>query len=297
MKGMFARNTAFKRDISKWDVSNVLDMSGMFRACIFFNSDISKWDVSSVTNMDFMFALAASFQQKLCGATWINSKATKELMFEGSFGSITSTVCISTSTTSDVHQLNTPSTTTRRPIFAPKSLTELKKALQICIKMSPKHFAMSPHKTKIHTCVKGPHGPIAEWDVSRVTDLNNAFSAAMYFTGDISKWDVARVIDMNHIFSNAIYFNGDVSRWDLSRVTNVKYAFHRCELFNADISNWDVSKVTDISGMFHTAQSFNGDISKWDVSRVTDTNHLFYHAKHFTGDIWFKQYDYQPFTK
>ena len=44
----------FKNNISQWDVSNVTNMSDMFERSA-FNGDISKWDVSSVTNMSHMF--------------------------------------------------------------------------------------------------------------------------------------------------------------------------------------------------------------------------------------------------
>jgi surface protein len=44
----------FNGDISRWDVSNVTDMSYMFYESQ-FNRDISGWDVSNVTNMNDMF--------------------------------------------------------------------------------------------------------------------------------------------------------------------------------------------------------------------------------------------------
>jgi surface protein len=47
----------FNGNISKWDVSNVTDMSFMF-ARSKFNGDISKWDVSNVRNMSSMFHFA-----------------------------------------------------------------------------------------------------------------------------------------------------------------------------------------------------------------------------------------------
>ena len=56
-----------------------------------FNRHLSEWDVSSVTDMDEMFLNAVSFKQTLCGATWVNSKASKKQMFEGSSGSIAET--------------------------------------------------------------------------------------------------------------------------------------------------------------------------------------------------------------
>ena len=50
---------------------------------------------------------AASFKQKLCGATWVSSKASKKDMFTGSFGSISSQLC----TLTTAHQY-----VSRRPI-------------------------------------------------------------------------------------------------------------------------------------------------------------------------------------
>ena len=45
-----------------------------------------------------MFSFASSFKQKLCGAAWVRSKASKANMFLGSFGSISRTVCASATT-------------------------------------------------------------------------------------------------------------------------------------------------------------------------------------------------------
>ena len=54
----------FDGDISKWDVSNVTDMSGMFNYSR-FSGDISKWDVSNVRNMTYMFHGARFFKCNL----------------------------------------------------------------------------------------------------------------------------------------------------------------------------------------------------------------------------------------
>ena len=40
-----------------------------------------------------MFANTNSFQQTLCGAAWVNSKASKDKMFNYSLGSILDTMC------------------------------------------------------------------------------------------------------------------------------------------------------------------------------------------------------------
>ena len=68
-------------------------MTGMFCQAKVFNRDLFEWDVSSVTDMDDMFLNAKSFKRKLCGGNWVNSKARKINMFEGSPGSISRTAC------------------------------------------------------------------------------------------------------------------------------------------------------------------------------------------------------------
>ncbi|WP_141080657.1 BspA family leucine-rich repeat surface protein, partial [Campylobacter jejuni] len=35
----------FNSDLSKWDVSNVENMSSMFEGCKNFNGDLSKWGI------------------------------------------------------------------------------------------------------------------------------------------------------------------------------------------------------------------------------------------------------------
>ena len=58
----------FNSDISRWNVSNVTDMSEMFAYAKRFNQDLSKWNVSNVEYMRCMFQGFLSFKQNI---TWI----------------------------------------------------------------------------------------------------------------------------------------------------------------------------------------------------------------------------------
>ena len=52
-------------DISRWDVSNVMNMDSMFKFCEKFNCDLSLWDVSNVKDMYGMFYGCKNFNQDL----------------------------------------------------------------------------------------------------------------------------------------------------------------------------------------------------------------------------------------
>jgi hypothetical protein len=64
--------------------------------------------------MNDMFEQATSFKQALCGAAWVQSKASKYDMFEGSSGSVSETVCTSVPTSATTQ--GTRQYVSRRPI-------------------------------------------------------------------------------------------------------------------------------------------------------------------------------------
>ena len=44
------------------------------------------------------------------------------------------------------------------------------------------------------------YGPIADWDVSSITDMTQLFHKLRYFNADISSWDTSSVTDMSYMF-------------------------------------------------------------------------------------------------
>jgi hypothetical protein len=68
--------------ISKWDTSNVSDMSNLFKDRKNFNEDINSWNVANVTPMERVFEGASSFNQPL--EQWnVASVTPMERMFGG----------------------------------------------------------------------------------------------------------------------------------------------------------------------------------------------------------------------
>lgn len=117
--------------------------------------------------------------------------------------------------------------------------------------------------------------PIADWDVSQVTDMAGMFRDSG-FNQPIGNWDVFGVTDMAWMFAGTP-FNHPLAGWDVSQVTDMSSMFNgddRAHPFDQPIGKWDVSNVTDMSGMFQGA-AFNRFIGNWDVSNVTSMAGMF----------------------
>ena len=95
--------------------------------------------------------------------------------------------------------------------FSPRSKSELVSAVRKCLQLSPDGH-----------CPKGPHGAIATWDLSKVTDTSRLFYKASSFNADISKWNVSHVTDMSFMFAGATSFNADISHWNVSNVVSME---------------------------------------------------------------------------
>ncbi|MDZ5622453.1 BspA family leucine-rich repeat surface protein [Nocardioides sp. HM23] len=117
--------------------------------------------------------------------------------------------------------------------------------------------------------------PIADWDVSRVKDMEGMFAESA-FNQPIGTWDVSRVRNMSAMFAGSP-FDQPIGSWDVSQVTDMASMFSGnggYNSFDQPIGNWDVSNVTDMSGMFE-GSSFNRFIGDWDVSNVTSMTGMF----------------------
>jgi len=64
------------------------------------------------------------------------------------------------------------------------------------------------------------YGHISNWDVSAVTDMEDAFDGQSSFNGDISSWDVSSVTGMGRMFFDAASFNQDLSGWCVTNIAS-----------------------------------------------------------------------------
>lgn len=153
---------------------------------------------------------------------------------------------------------------------------------------------------------------ISDWDVSSVTNLDNAFRNTKAFNQDLSGWDVSNVttmvgalrgtdsldhstlenwrvgnvVTMETVFYQATTMNMDFSNWDVSSATSFRYMFREASAFEgAGLEHWDTSRSVSFSNMFEDATAFNGDVSDWDTSNALRFIHTFKGAVSFNGDI------------
>ena len=57
------------------------------------------------------------------------------------------------------------------------------------------------------------YGPIADWDVGRVTDMTSMFESATTFNSDLSKWQMSGVETLTRMFVGATNFKQDLGDW------------------------------------------------------------------------------------
>lgn len=81
-------------DLSRWDTSNVTDMSVMFQATNFTSLNLCSFNTKKVTNMYTMFAYTSNLKNIYVGSNWSSSQANTTYMFLNSnISSVTTGRC------------------------------------------------------------------------------------------------------------------------------------------------------------------------------------------------------------
>jgi len=145
-------------------------------------------------------------------------------------------------------------------------------------------IAIELYKENEGECIRR-YGPIEDWDVSNVINMECMFYGANAFNQTIGDWDISNVTNMDCMFCGAFAFDQPIGDWNVSKVTDMYCMFNRATAFNQPIGDWNVSKVTNMKQMFNGATAFNQPIGYWDVSHVTDMNSMFSYAEDFNQPI------------
>ena len=123
--------------------------------------------------------------------------------------------------------------------------------------------------------VTGPPVPVAEWDVSQVTNMSYLFTEAKDFNENISSWNVSNVQSMAYMFYESDRFSQNINDWDVGNVRNMRGMFQRSQKFNSYLDQWDTGRVLDMRDMFKDSRKFNRNIDTWNVSNVRNMERMF----------------------
>jgi surface protein len=116
-------------------------------------------------------------------------------------------------------------------------------------------------------------------NTSNVTDMSWMFYGCRRLTSiDVSNFDTSKVTNMCGMFSSCENLtNLDVCKFNTSKVTNMQGMFAWCKsLTNIDLRKFNTSNVTNMSWMFYDCKSLTSiDVCNFDTSKVTDMSEMF----------------------
>ena len=291
-------------DISKWDMSNVTDMSGMFENCT-MNEDISAWDTSSCTNMERMFKNNSTFNSNI--GSWNVSNVTKmNEMFEEAVEfnqslnwDVANVVSMdrmfnnATSFAGDISRFNL-----NTAIKEKTPIQFINKTALSSLDLEEKSQYV-PNSTFYYPLRNTSQDPVSPFWGERF-----APAGGYEFIPNDGIYTKLPITRMDYMFSDNLTSNtygtppsindSDIGLWDTSTVISMHSMFRNNRTFNQDIGNWDVSNCVCFNFMFFGATVFNQNLTKWDVTAHYRSN---INARYLDGrDDWYAPYP-NSFTK
>ena len=125
---------------------------------------------------------------------------------------------------------------------------------------------------------------LADWDVSRVTNMSSLFSdcSSLSDLSGLADWDVSQVTDMGYLFFNCKSLSDltALKDWNVSNVTSMGRMFYSCSNLTdlTDLKNWSVSNVEEMRDMFYGCSSLTdlSAIKNWNVLNVNSMDSMFW---------------------
>ena len=232
--------------LSKWNVSYVVDMSYMFYNCTSLVDlpDISEWNLNRVTNISYMFAGCSALTSLNCIIKW----DTKNIInMRGLFYDCNLELL------PDISNWNT------------HNVIDMSHMFNGC-------------------CSLKSLPDISKWNTDNVFDMSCMFNGCKELKAlpDISKFNIHNVNELYGIFKecSSLQTLPDLSKWNTENVNNMSCMFKECSSLKylPDISKWNTISVNDLSDIFNGCSSLKSlpDISKWNTKSLTNMNNLFF---------------------
>ena len=199
-------------DVSKWDVSNVTNMSYIFTNCREFNCDLSNWDVSNVKDMSGMFGGCESFEGKGIENWDVSNVENVEEMFA---------IC---------SKLNIDFSNWKL-----KKIYSTENIFYNCEKLKGKGLDKwdVSNIVNMRAMFEGCSNldfDLSKWNISKLKNIRSMFSGCEKFTGKgLEKWNVNNISNMLFAFANCKKLNCDnVKNWKVNDTCNISGMFNNC---------------------------------------------------------------------
>ena len=285
-------------DLSKFDASQVINMTKMFFNCSSLTSiNLNISNASSVTYLDNMFFRCVSLKE--IDLSHFDSKSVKN-MYQ-MFFDCNSLISI------NLNNFDTSSVTNFRETFF--GLYEIKSldlsnfntisALDMsnmftnCYDLE--YLDIRSFNTKnvitmkemFHHCKQLKSINLVGFSTSKVTNMYGIFydcESLEYL--DLSNFDTSKTTDMQQMFCKCLALKSlNLSSFDTSKVINMNKAFYGCSsLEYLDISSFNTSKVVNMDEMFYNCKTLKSlDLSHFDTSKVQTMNEMFYDCNSLTS--------------
>ena len=232
-------------DLSRVDVSHMMDMSYMFYGCCLTSLDMSGFKKAKPINTSHMFGMCSNLES--INLTPLDTSKVTDMSYMFSD-------CYNLKSL-DVTKLDTSSVTNMSHMF---------------------YCCYSSDLTSLD---------VSNFDTSKVTSMSWMFGSCRSLASlDVSKFDTTKVTDMSYMFYDSNMTSLDLSNFDTSNVTSMRGMFCACNLTSLDLSSFSTSKVTDMSVMFGSCFNLASlNVSKFDTSHVTEMSDMFEYCSKLTS--------------
>lgn len=106
------------------------------------------------------------------------------------------------------------------------------------------------------------------WKLNSATTIQ-----AMFYSTNINRdlnWELGKVTNMQEAFFGCGQFNGSVNTWDMKSVTSLRSTFRNCTSFNKPVDWANTSSLQTIQEVFYNADAFDQSLASWTISSITN---------------------------
>lgn len=231
-------------DISKWNTSNVIDMSQMFSGCRSLTEiDVSGWDVSKVTTFEYMF-------YSLNTDAWMQLRNIRGLQ-----------------------NWNTSSAINMHCMFAFCGYMQTFDVFDWDVSH------VTNFKSMFESCNALEVLDVSKWDTSSAIDMGWMFWGCRSLKElDVSNWNMSNIDSLHHFAAHCekITIIG-VENWDVSKCRTFNATFHSNKNTYYDLSNWDTTNCLSFGQMFelNTELVEIKGLENWNTSKVESFSEMF----------------------